>query len=71
MIIARKFITKKYKTGNSATEGQATVLLKKFLIINKMMNNHSWGWGMGWGMWIIPIAVILLVVFFMRGRRRK
>ena len=33
------------------------------------MNNHYWG--MGWGMWIIPIAIILIIVFFLRGRRRK
>ncbi len=28
------------------------------------MMHDSWGWGMGWGAWIIPIAVILIVVFF-------
>jgi hypothetical protein len=36
-----------------------------------MMNDHSWGLGMGWGMWIIPLAVILIIVFFLKGKRRK
>jgi hypothetical protein len=26
-----------------------------------MMDNHSWGWGMGGNPWIIPVAVILIV----------
>ncbi len=36
-----------------------------------MMNDHSWGWGMGWSMWIIPLAVILIIVFLLRGKRRR
>ena len=35
------------------------------------MHDNSWEWGMGWGMWIIPIAVILIVVFFVLRFRRK
>ena len=36
-----------------------------------MMHNDSWGSGMNGGMWIIPIAVIFIVVFIWRGKRRK
>ncbi|WP_020602029.1 SHOCT domain-containing protein [Spirosoma spitsbergense] len=33
-----------------------------------MMNGHYWG--MGWGMWFIPILVILVVFFFVRNYRQ-
>jgi len=36
-----------------------------------MMHDNSWGFGMGWGMWIIPLAVILIIVFLLRGKRKK
>jgi len=36
-----------------------------------MMHDSSWGFGMGWGMWIIPLAVILIIVFILRGKRKK
>jgi len=36
-----------------------------------MMNGDHWGSGMGWGMWIIPIAIILIVVFFGRGKSKN
>ncbi len=38
------------------------------------MHDNSWSWGMGWGMWgmwIIPLAVILLLVYFIRGKRKR
>jgi putative membrane protein len=28
---------------------------------------HGYYWGMGWGMWLIPIIVIVLLVFFLRN----
>jgi hypothetical protein len=41
------------------------------LKINQMMNDHSWGYGMGWGMWIIPIAAIIIIVILLKGRRGR
>lgn len=35
------------------------------------MYDNSWGWGMGWGMWIIPLSIVLLVVYVLRYRGRK
>jgi hypothetical protein len=35
------------------------------------MHDNSWGWGMGWGMWLIPLAVIFIIVFFLRGRLKR
>ena len=34
-----------------------------------MMNNNSWG--MGWGMWVIPLALIVIIVFMVRSKRRR
>ena len=36
-----------------------------------MMHNYSDGWGMGWGMWIIPLAVIVIVVYLLRNKRNN
>jgi len=36
-----------------------------------MMHANSWGFGMGWGRWIIPLAAVFIIVFFLRGRRQK
>jgi hypothetical protein len=36
-----------------------------------MMNNNSMNRGLGWGMWLIPLAVILLIVFLLRGRLKS
>ncbi len=36
-----------------------------------MMHDNSWGWGMGYSMWIIPLAIVLIVVFALRYRRKK
>lgn len=35
------------------------------------MHDNNWGWGMGYGMWIIPFAIILIVIFALRYRRKK
>jgi hypothetical protein len=35
--------------------------LYKSLKINIMMNDHSWGWGMGGNAWVIPLTVIIVV----------
>jgi len=32
---------------------------------------HDNFWGVGWGMWIIPLVVILIVAFLLRSRRKK
>jgi hypothetical protein len=32
---------------------------------------HDNSWGMGWGMWIIPLAVIFIIVFFLRGKFKR
>jgi hypothetical protein len=29
------------------------------------------GWGMGWGMWFIPILIIVIILYFMRFKKRK
>jgi len=39
--------------------------------MNDMMNGEHWGWGMSWGMWIIPLIVILIIVFLLRSKRKK
>lgn len=31
-----------------------------------MMHGNSWG--MGWGMWLIPLAVILIIVFLLKRK---
>ncbi|REG77609.1 hypothetical protein C8N25_14023 [Algoriphagus antarcticus] len=36
-----------------------------------MMHDNTWNWGMGWGMWIVPLLVILVILYFVRFRRRK
>jgi cbb3-type cytochrome oxidase subunit 3 len=36
-----------------------------------MMHDYSWGFGMSWGIWIIPLVVILIIVFLLRGKRKK
>lgn len=30
---------------------------------------HGYYWGMGWGMWLIPIIVIVLLVLFLRNNK--
>ncbi len=35
------------------------------------MHDNYWNWGMGWGMWIIPLVVITVVLFFIKSRRKK
>lgn len=35
------------------------------------MHDNSSSFGMGWGMWIIPLVVILIIVFLLRGNRKK
>ncbi len=32
------------------------------------MNGHNWG--MGWGMWFIPVFIILVIYFLMRNSRQ-
>lgn len=49
------------------TDNMVRFIIKK----NKMMHDNSWGWGMGWGMWLIPRAVIFIIVFFLRGRLKR
>jgi len=36
-----------------------------------MMHDSDWHWGMGWGTWIVPLLVILVIIYFLRTRRRK
>jgi uncharacterized membrane protein len=42
-----------------------------------MMNDHSWGWGMGGNYWITPlvailvVAVIILAVYLIKNRLKK
>ncbi len=36
-----------------------------------MMNDHSWGFGMAYGMWLVPLAIILLLIYFFKGKRPK
>lgn len=37
-----------------------------------MMDGYgAHGWGMGWGMWIVPLLVILVILYFLRTRRRN
>ena len=35
------------------------------------MHDNSWGWGMGYTMWIIPLVIILIVLFALIYRRKK
>jgi len=35
------------------------------------MHDNSSGFGMGWGIWIIPLIVILIIVFLLRSKRKK
>jgi preprotein translocase subunit YajC len=35
------------------------------------MHDNSWGMNMGWGIWIIPLVVILILAFFFIARRKK
>jgi len=35
-----------------------------------MMRDNTWNWGMGWGMWIAPLLVILVILYFVRFRRK-
>lgn len=39
--------------------------------MNDMMNENHWGWGMGWGIWLVSAVIILAVVFVLFQRRRK
>lgn len=32
-----------------------------------MMDNSCWGMGMGWGMWFIPIIIILALYFLLKN----
>ncbi|MDX1828867.1 MAG: SHOCT domain-containing protein [Lutibacter sp.] len=32
---------------------------------------HGYYWGMGWGMWLIPIIVIVLLVLFLRNNNTR
>jgi hypothetical protein len=34
-------------------------------------NDWHWGMGMGWGTWIVPLLVIIVIIYFLRTRRRK
>ena len=37
-----------------------------------MMDGYgAHGWGMGWGMWFIPILIIVIILYFMRFKKRK
>jgi len=36
-----------------------------------MMNDHSWGIGMASGIWLVPLAIVLLLVYFLKGKRHK
>jgi cbb3-type cytochrome oxidase subunit 3 len=38
-----------------------------------MMHDNSWGFNMGWGMWLVPAIIILIVavVFFTFQKRGK
>jgi hypothetical protein len=36
-----------------------------------MIHDNFFGGDMGWGIWIIPLAVILIIVFLLRGRRKR
>ena len=35
------------------------------------MHNYDWGMGWGWGMWLIPSAVILVIFFLLKGNFKK
>ena len=35
------------------------------------MHNNYWNWGMGWGMWLIPFAGVLIIVFVWRKRLKS
>jgi preprotein translocase subunit YajC len=35
------------------------------------MHDNTWNFGMGWGMWIVPLLVIIVILYFVRFRRRK
>jgi len=39
--------------------------------MNNMMDGNHWFGGMGWGMWIIPLVGLLIIVFLIRGNRKK
>jgi hypothetical protein len=32
------------------------------------MMDHNF-WGMGWGIWIIPLAILLIIIIFLRNRK--
>jgi hypothetical protein len=36
-----------------------------------MIHGNFEGWEMGWGIWIVPLAVILLIFFLLRDKRKK
>ncbi len=35
------------------------------------MHNNYWNWGMGWGMWLIPLAIVLIIVLLWRRRIKR
>jgi hypothetical protein len=39
--------------------------------MNDMMNGNHREWGMGWGMWFIPVVIILAVAFVLYQKRGK
>lgn len=36
-----------------------------------MMHDNVWNWGMGWEMWLVPLLVIVVILYFVRFKRRK
>jgi len=42
-----------------------------------MMNDNSWGWGMGGGIWFSTFAIILIlaaviaIIYFFKSKRQK
>lgn len=37
-----------------------------------MMNDYDcWGWGMGWGMWLIPLLILLAIYYFIKNNSKN
>lgn len=36
-----------------------------------MMNDYNCFWGMGWFMWLIPVAIILIIVYALKNNNRQ